>query len=188
MKNEYLILFSILFFFFSHQETKKHPISDPNFLTVTIDGATWTAEDIHIPIPGAKCLDTTCQQVLYTWKEAQQLDEQLPGWRLPTWKDWRKLEVHFGSGLMEEFNAVTVGKEVKAALQIKMISGVFSMHREENVYWVKPTKEVIQMDGSKQIFTKHFYGSDSEKKDQIWTFIGDENDDFRCSIRLIKEE
>lgn len=183
------ILFILFLFFCSHQETKKQPSSDPNFLTVTIGGNTWTAEDVHTPLPGAKCLDTTCQQVLYTWKEAQQLDEQLPGWRLPTRKDWRKLEVHFGSGLMEEFAAVTVGKEVKAALQIKMLSGVFSIDGQDNIFWVKPINDVVQMDGSRQIMVKHFYSSSAaEKTDQIWTFITDAENDACFSVRLIKEE
>jgi uncharacterized protein (TIGR02145 family) len=188
------ILFSIILFFCSNPAQKTASSTDPEFLTVTIDGVTWTAEDVHVPIPGSKCLDSTCQQVLYSWKEAKQLDEQLTGWRLPTWKDWRKLERHFGSGLMEEYGLVTVGKEVKAGLNITSFPGVANSDGqrnkvgEQNVYWVKPATEVVQADGSVQIFLKHFYGLKSEKKDQIWFFITDSESDLKCSVRLIKEE
>jgi len=181
-------IFSILLLFFLQAKQKSKPSNDPNFLTVTIDGTTWTAEDVHLPIPGAKCLDTACQQVLYTWKEAQQLDEQIPGWRLPTLKDWRKLEVHFGSGLMEEHSSVKIGKQVKEALQIKMLTDVFFPHGKANDYWVKPTKDVVDLDGSRTILTKRFYGSDAEKKDEIWLFATDADSEARCSVRLIKEE
>ena len=187
------ILFPIILFFCANPAQKTPLGSDPEFLTVTIDGVTWTAEDVHVPIPGSKCLDTACQQVLYSWKEAKQLDEQLTGWRLPTWKDWRKLERHFGSGLMEEYGLVTVGKEVKTGLNITSFPGVYADGQrgkvgEENVYWVKPATEVVEADGSVQIFQKHFYGPKSEKKDQIWPFITDAESDLRCSVRLIKEE
>ncbi|WP_373549991.1 hypothetical protein [Haliscomenobacter sp.] len=187
------ILFSIILFFFSNPAQKIASSTDPEFLTVTIDGVTWTAEDVHVPIPGSKCLDSTCQQVLYSWKEAKQLDEQLTGWRLPTWKDWRKLERHFGSGLMEEYSLVTVGKEVKTGLNITSFPGLYSEGQyslvgEENVYWVKPTTEAVGTDGIVNIFQKHFYGPKSEKKDQIWPFITDSESDLKCSVRLIKEE
>lgn len=187
------ILFPIILFFYANPAQKTPLSSDPEFLTVTVDGVTWTAEDVHVPIPGSKCLDSTCQQVLYSWKEAKQLDEQLTGWRLPTWKDWRRLERHFGSGLMEEYGLVTVGKEVKAGLNINSFPGVYSKGQrgqvgEENAYWVRPANEVVQADGSVQIFLKHFYGPKSEKKDQIWPFISDAESDLKCSVRLIKEE
>lgn len=187
------ILFSIILFFCSNPAQKTASSTDPEFLTVTIDGVTWTAEDVHVPVPGSKCLDSTCQQVLYSWKEAKQLDEQLTGWRLPTWKDWRKVERHFGSGLMEEYGLVTVGKEVKAGLNINSFPGVYSKGQrgqvgEENAYWVRPANEVVQADGSVQIFLKHFYGPKSEKKDQIWPFISDAESGLKCSVRLIKVE
>ncbi|MDX2067019.1 MAG: hypothetical protein SFV55_01270 [Haliscomenobacter sp.] len=187
------ILFPIILFFYANPTQKKPLIPDPEFLTITIDGVTWTAEDVHVPIPGSKCLDSTCQQVLYSWKEAKQLDEQLTGWRLPTWKDWRKLERHFGSGLVEEHGLVRVGKEVKAGLNITSFPGVYSEGQlgqvgEENAYWVKPATEVVEADGSVQIFQKHFYGPKSEKKDQIWPFISDAESNLKCSVRLIKVE
>ena len=187
------ILFSIILFFCANPAQKTASFTDPEFLTVTIDGVTWTAEDVYVPVSGSKCLDSTCQQVLYSWKEAKQLDEQLTGWRLPTWKDWRKLERHFGSGLMEEYGLVTVGKEAKTGLNITSFPGVYSKGQyslvgEENVYWVKPATEVVEADGTVQIFQKHFYGPKSEKKDQIWPFITDAESDLKCSVRLIKEE
>ena len=112
---------------------------------------------------------------------------------MPTWKDWRKLERHFGSGLMEEYGLVTVGKEVKTGLNITSFPGVYADGQrgkvgEENVYWVKPATEVVEADGSVQIFQKHFYGPKSEKKDQIWPFITDAESGLKCSVRLIKEE
>lgn len=187
------ILFPIILFFYADPAQKTPLGTDPDFLTVTIDGVTWTAEDVRVPIPGSKCLDSTCQQVLYSWKEAKQLDEQLAGWRLPTWKDWRKLERHSGSGLMEEYGSVSVGKEVKAGLNITSFPGIYSNGLrswvdEENAYWVKPATEIVQADGSVQILHKHFYSPKSEKKDQIWPFISDAESDFKCSVRLIKVE
>lgn len=188
------ILFPIILFFCANPAQKTASSTDPEFLTVTIDGVTWTAEDVHVPIPGSKCLDSTCQQVLYSWKEAKQLDEQLTGWRLPTWKDWRKEERHFGSGLMEEYTSVSVGKEVKTGLNITSFPGVFTSDGqrnkvgEENVYWVKPATEVVEADGSIQILLKTFYGPKSEKKDEIWPFITDAENGLKCSVRLIKVE
>lgn len=188
----HFLVFISLLLFNGAQRLKSGP--DPEFLTVTIDGVTWTAEDVHVPIPGSKCLDSTCQQVLYSWKEAKQLDEQLTGWRLPTWKDWRRLERHFGSGLMEEYTSVSVGKEVKMGLNITAFPGVFTSDGqrgnvgEENVYWVKPATEVVQADGTVHVFLRQFYGPKSEKKDQIWPFITDAESGLKCSVRLIKEE
>lgn len=188
----HFLIFISLLLFNGAQRLKSG--SDPEFLTVTIDGVTWTAEDVHVPIPGSKCLDSTCQQVLYSWKEAKQLDEKLSGWRLPTWKDWRKLERHCGAGLMEEYTSVSVGKEVKAALNIASFPGVTNSDGqrykvgEENVYWVKPATEVVEADGTVQILLKNFYGPKSEKKDQIWPFITDAESGLKCSVRLIKEE
>jgi uncharacterized protein (TIGR02145 family) len=186
------ILSFLLCFLFGSTEPQKK-LSEPEFETVTIDGVTWTAQNANIKVLGATCVDSSCQEMLYSWEEAQLLDEQLLGWRLPTWKDWRKLELYFGSGLMEEYSSVTVGKEVKAALNIRSFPGYGNEEKlmfvnDQVAFWVKPKTELVDTDGKSFILTKHFYSPYSEKANQIMVFAGDIATAMKCSVRLVKEE
>lgn len=164
------------------------------FETVTINGVTWTAENIKIKISEKNCFDApNCKDFFYTWEEAKHIDNQLKEWRLPTREDWRNLERHYGSKASDEYSAfIYVGDKVKSALHIKDFPGVVSENKisysgEKISYWSVSSAKSVDNPNLRSIFIRVFYSSKDERSNKIYQCIVDEDVDYRCSIRLIKE-
>lgn len=165
------------------------------FETITINGVTWTAENIKIKLSEKNCFNPpNCKDFFYTWEEAKVIDNQLKEWRLPTREDWRDLERHNGSKASDEYSAfIYVGDKVKSALHIKDFPGVVSENKisyagEEISYWSASSAKAVDNPNLRSIFIRIFYSSKDERSNKIYQCIVDEDIDYRCSVRLIKEK
>lgn len=188
-------MFFFIYLFFGVQNSHEAISNAADFETVTINGVTWTAENIKIKLSEKNCFNApNCKELLYTWADAKAIDNQLKEWRLPTREDWRSLERYYGSKTNDEYSAfIYVGDKVKSGLHIKDFPGSVSENKIQNIgeevtYWSASSATSADNPGLRSIFIRVFYSPKDEKSNKIYQCIVDEDVDYRCSIRLIKEK
>lgn len=76
-------------------------IEQQEYLTLTVAGKTWLAENLNVKIAGSYCYEhrpSRCSEYhrLYTWDLANKVADQTDGWHLPTDAEWNTLFKAFG--------------------------------------------------------------------------------------------
>lgn len=163
-------------------------MTDPQgyvYTTAKIGNLTWMTENLELDVgEGSYCYDNDpvqCDEMgrLYTWAAAQRAAERVPGWRLPTKKEWKELIALCGPdsvafknitdksfGFNPQWSGVWVAKGEFRAKHLKTVNYWSSTPSDTNAAYVYSVAVMSNL----EIISPHHYPVENA-----------------CSVRLVKE-
>jgi len=191
--NRLVLLIFILLVVQACTDDRTNQKEEVPFSTIVIGDQVWSF-NLNLPGYGSICPpDCDKNGRLYTQKAAISIADSIPGWRLPTEKDWEQLEAHFKDPNIKNTQHYRAGaKKLKTIKGFDLFPGFKSGQSAiQNtgtwaVYWVMEMPPTLTTQGD-TLGRNRIIKTQGHKADMIYASHAKMDIEHYLSVKLIKE-